>query len=464
MKKTYLKLLITIFLFQGIFAGIAFAGSATDALAIRSRLNIPKAKVSAVNPIPYGEKRDWLIIYYGVFAGKDSEPSLYDDNESRQFYLRKSIQEIEEAGSSSNIHFVAVLKSLQFPCMEDKPEQEDKSGELKHLCSNDHDGKHPTKMMYLSSETGKFEILAHNNNADMGSSDNFQNYIRWIISRFPAKHIMLILNSHGSISLDKTTRNSIKFDSYGDILRGIKPVDIIFAPGCKTSSWENLNSISGATDYFIGFQTLSMSNFDEIFSLFLDKTKSESSEIPPERMVDFVWKSIEEFAKSTEIGFTASYFDMSSFDEIRSKLESIWELIGESQDFERHFDIDIALFGNLFEYTGISGRYETDVYRLLEFLRDHTFDSTLIERINDLLEFYESSFSKYIIKNPETDKNGNVFWDRSNPTLGTMHGLTMIVPDNVLRHVVCSTSSSYNTRKEYDCFISQALLDSHLAY
>ncbi len=110
---------------------------------------------------------------------------------------------------------------------------------------------------------------------DMGNYRNLEEFIRWGIEKYPAKHYFVTVWNHGSgwrnfilndfyvndISFDDITQNAISTKELGLVMQNVaaslgRKIDIYGSDACLMGMVEIAAEMAGAIDYFIGSQYL----------------------------------------------------------------------------------------------------------------------------------------------------------------------------------------------------------------
>lgn len=132
----------------------------------------------------------------------------------------------------------------------------------------------PTRRMLIQrSESGEVTspVIESLPPVDMGSADQFFEFIRWTVERFPAQHYMVDIWNHGlgwrfspdklsspmDISWDDLTHHHITTEQVGEVMRKVKtligrPIDILGFDACLMAMAEVVGEVMDSVRYVAG--------------------------------------------------------------------------------------------------------------------------------------------------------------------------------------------------------------------
>lgn len=175
----------------------------------------------------------------------------------------EDINEMEEAGSTSRVNFVAEISRIKGepifnPFVSQQapiPAQNEWTGSRRFLIEKDSD-----------TLTVNSRILSFDENADSGDWKRLADFIKWGKKNFPAEKYLLIVGGHGSgwrgvkppvskgIAYDDVSGNRISPEEMGKAIREAGGVDVYASDACLMQTAEFIYELKGAARYAIGSQ------------------------------------------------------------------------------------------------------------------------------------------------------------------------------------------------------------------
>ncbi len=186
--------------------------------------------------LPEGIEREWLVILY---AGGDN--NLADD-------VLRDVNELESVGSRDDVHVVTLIdtgKSTEVPIK----------------------GARAFYIKHDRVDMKEFEIdspvLHSYTSLDMGDPKVLSQFVTEMAKRFPAKHIMVIISSHGygkdGIIDDETSRDRLTLKELRTALHQIRDelgrsLDVIGFDACEMATLEVAQAVRKYAEYMIASQ------------------------------------------------------------------------------------------------------------------------------------------------------------------------------------------------------------------
>jgi hypothetical protein len=254
-------------------------------------------------------EKEWTFLLY------------LNGNNNLDSYGSLNINQMEKVGSSSDVNLVVQWASLD-------------AGVTKRLyVEKDNDTSKVTSPVVQ--DLGK---------ADMGSATVLEDFIRWGVSTYPAKHYFVAVWDHGSgwharqarahggfqisdISWDDNTGHSITTKQLGQVMNNVaswmgRKIDIYGSDACLMGMVEIAGEMKDSVSYFLGSQDLEPGEgwpYTEIFAPLIANPHMSAR--------DFTALATNEYTKSYSPGgsngsssVTMSSFDMSKYAAMQAAL------------------------------------------------------------------------------------------------------------------------------------------------
>jgi Clostripain family len=333
----------------------------------------------------------FLFLALNPLAGKAAEKEwtllvFLNGNNSLDSFGPLNINQMEKVGSTDAVNIVVQWASLQ--------------GGFTHrlYVQKDNDDQNVTSP--IVQELGK---------TDMGDYNNLEDFIKWGITHYPAKHYFVTVWDHGSgwraarlrglnpihltdISWDDNTGHSITTKQLGQVMNDVsqwlgRKIDVYGSDACLMGMVEVAGDMSKAVDYFVGSQDLEP-GAGWPYDQFLAPLAARPG-LSPRELASVL---TEEYTKSYENGSngtadaTMSTVDMSRYGNLKDAISAlagelralpkasetdIFKAAQASQSFAYHDYVDLADFLDKLKTQNVRGISENSLSKASRALNDY---------------------------------------------------------------------------------------------
>lgn len=191
--------------------------------------------------------KDWTVMAY-INTLNDLETFLVGKNH---------VNALEKAGSTDRVNVVAEFGRARGNAFD---EQDNWTGVRRYFITNDQ--KADPNGYRINSQ-----ILQHYAKADMGDWEHLKDFVLWAQRNYPAKHYMLIINSHGTgwksnnsapnwagkgISYDYYSGHHVTTEQLGKVFEAAGKIDVYINDACLMMDAAVLYELRGRADYVVG--------------------------------------------------------------------------------------------------------------------------------------------------------------------------------------------------------------------
>lgn len=175
---------------------------------------------------------------------------------------------------------------------------------------------------------------------DMGDPKVLEDFLKWGIKNYPAKHYFAVVWDHGSgwhlvgpsravhardISFDEISGNSISTEQLGAVMRDVatgagRKIDIYGSDACLMAMGEVASEMASAVDYFVGSEELEP-EYGWPFDAVLSDLTSNPSMTPAELSAVLVDRYVKSYDGAEDVTFSA--FDMAKFTAFESAVKDL---------------------------------------------------------------------------------------------------------------------------------------------
>lgn len=220
----------------------------------------PRESVGIVVNVPPQPMRDWVVMIYSNVKNNLDYKGLY------------AAANLEQAGSNDKTAFVIEIGRVKEHALETTQRARVKdywTGNRRYYIT-----KTDSDTPWQQREAALTSPLIWQGKSDMGDYRNVAAFVKWTKERFPAKHYMLIMQSHGSgfkdgkqttvaapsktkgVSFDDETNNYVRTRQMGAMLQTMKGIDVFATDACLMQMAEILYEVGRYAKFVVGSQEL----------------------------------------------------------------------------------------------------------------------------------------------------------------------------------------------------------------